>query len=403
MKILKWFTILLVLMLMLAACGGDDDDGGSDNDNGSSNDGDTDTVQVDDDGAVEMVVSFSETTEVQLETVGSGVTREIAVAPNGGSFVFATESSLTNVSLVDDSESSVELGLMRTLDISPDGTKVVGYSETQRRVILWDIVAGSTSELAGIGSAVDLRFSPNGRYIVGTAIGERTALVMWSVDGEILWTVLRDPDDFEEGGASAAFGPDNERLVVGLYDGSLSLRDVQSGDILQVFGGHESGELGTDVVSVAYAPDGNTVASVGQDNRVRVWNTEDGSARHSFAAWQGTVEYSPDSQWVMANRPTRVNSARTWNVETGEIGQIFDVPVDMIPDGTKVYGGARGQDITIYDAFNGHDLVSFEGIDAWDIHEPHPNSMWLMSAYFEDPIIYQWDVSTGEEVKRWTW
>ena len=141
----------------------------------------------------------------------------------------------------------------------------------------------------------------------------------------------------------------------------------------------------------------------GEDTQVRIWNAETGAARRVIPAWESTVAYTPDSQWIIAMRLTRANSARTWSVETGELGQVFDGPVQMMPDGTKVYGGSRGQNVTIYDFASGHALSSFEGIDAYDINVPLPDSRSMISTFWQEPIIYQWDVETGEEMRRWEW
>ena len=248
LKILKSFQLLLILglVLVLAACGGDDDSSNSDsNDDAQSN------------------VSENGGRVEQVQTLGDEPVREIAVSPNGESFVVATDSALTQISLVDEGQSSVALDQARFLAISSDGSKVAGYSAGNRHVMLWDVGAGTTLGLEGLPAAVQVTFSPNDAYLVGVAIGEPTVLVMWSVEsGDVVWSIDREATESEDGGASAAFSPDGQQVAVGLYDGSLSLRDVATGEVVQRYGGHTTDDELTNIVSVAFAPDGSTITSV---------------------------------------------------------------------------------------------------------------------------------------------
>jgi WD40 repeat protein len=65
---------------------------------------------------------------------------------------------------------------------------------------------------------------------------------------------------------SVAFSPDGQMLASGSYDKTIKLWDVQSGQEVRTFRGH------TDLVtSVAFSPDGRLLASASQDGTVRLW------------------------------------------------------------------------------------------------------------------------------------
>jgi hypothetical protein len=102
-------------------------------------------------------------------------------------------------------------------------------------------------------------------------------------------------------------------------------------------------------------------------------------------------------------RITRGNSARTWSLATGQLGQVFDGPVQLMPNGLRVYGGKRQAAVSIFDFESGHSLITFEEISANEINVPLPDSETMISTYWLEPVIYQWDVDSATVIKRWEW
>ena len=89
---------------------------------------------------------------------------------------------------------------------------------------------------------------------------------------------------------SVAFSADSKKLVSGGEDGTARLWDVQTGQLLRTYEGHKAvakafhrneGQA-VPVKSVAFSPDGKTIASGGDDEDVMLWATDTGQLLHNL-------------------------------------------------------------------------------------------------------------------------
>lgn len=171
---------------------------------------------------------------------------------------------------------------------------------------------------------------------------------------------------------SVAFSPDGKTIATGDADQSIKVWDVGSGDLLRTLVGHATEEYWRmGIGALAFSPDGGVLAAGYDDGAVELWNanswvrlrTLTESVRGGYEMVR-SVGFSPDGRYLASWRGDKLatqgkcaNSLTLWNVATATAIAIF-------PGNQETTSWSAG-------AFspNGKTLASgsSEGIMLWDV------------------------------------
>jgi WD40 repeat protein len=127
-----------------------------------------------------------------------------------------------------------------------------------------------------------LCYSPDGKWLA--AVDWSHHLVLIETAGNKVAYTSKNADITD---AQPSWSSDSKRLVYATRDHNIIVWDLTEGKPLQTCRGHSQ-----PVKALAFAPDGQSVASAGADNSLRVWNTENGELR-------GVILVFPKKQWLV--------------------------------------------------------------------------------------------------------
>jgi tetratricopeptide (TPR) repeat protein len=199
---------------------------------------------------------------------------------------------------------------------------------------------------------------------------------------------------------SVAYAPDGATLAGGGADGTVRIWDARTGQQLQQLTGPAGG-----TPSVAYAPDGAALASTGRDG-VRIWDPRTGQQLHQLTGHASpvwSVAYAPDGAALAGGGAD--GAVRIWDARTGQqlqqlTGHAGRVPaVAYAPDGAALASGGEDGTVRIWDARTGqqlHQLTDHAGRVRSVAYAP--DGAALASGGVDGVRI--WDPRTGQLLQR---
>ena len=207
-------------------------------------------------------------------------------------------------------------------------------------------------------------FSSDGRRAL-SASWDKTAR-LWDVEsGEL----IRVFGGHAETVTSAVFSPDGGRILTGSWDKTARLWDAESGRELRRFDGH-----GNRVTSVAFSPDGERVLTGSWDGTARLWDAESGQLIRAFERhgalvnpiiFVNAVAFAPDGRLILTGEND--GTARLWDVESGRLIRTFQGHTSLVnavafaPDGHRILTGSEDKTARLWEVDSGRTLVTLTG------------------------------------------
>jgi len=194
---------------------------------------------------------------------------------------------------------------------------------------------------------------------------------------------------------SVAFSPDGRTLASASDDNTIKLWDAQTGQLKQTLSGHSD-----HVQSVTFSPDGKTLASGDSADSVKLWEVQTGALRQSLSGHTNivySVAFSPDGKILASGAG---DNTKLWEIRTGALmltltsnARIYEAAFS--PDGKLLAGACDDKSIKLWNAHTGELKRVLSGhVNSVNSVAFSPDGKTLASAS-ADTTVKLWDPQTG--------
>jgi WD40 repeat protein/DNA-binding SARP family transcriptional activator len=230
----------------------------------------------------------------------------------------------------------------------PDGAILAAGDQTDGTVRLFDLAThtriGLLNATSQLSQVTGVAFSHDGTRLA--TAGNEGSAILWDLTTKrpLGHPQYPRPDRPDLAVDSVAFSPDGHTLAWGMDDGTVVLTRVADGTVLHTL--TVTVPDGPYVSALAFSPDGTTLAAGTWDGHERLWDPTTGTPRGPAWMAQGgpvmTASFSPDDRMLATSG---LGSAELWDASSRK-------QIGTLPSGLAQKGSAAAFDPT------GHTLVT---------------------------------------------
>ncbi|AFY33556.1 serine/threonine-protein kinase [Calothrix sp. PCC 7507] len=200
---------------------------------------------------------------------------------------------------------------------------------------------------------------------------------------------------------SVAFAPDGITLASGSDDRTIKLWNLATVKQIRTLTGHSRW-----VWAIAFSPDGKTLASGSADKTIKLWNIATGKEIRTLVGHsQGiaSVTFSPDGKTLASGSLDK--KIKLWNLATGTEIRTLEghsqavAAISFSPDGKTLASGSWDKKIKLWNLATGKEIRTLEGHSGLVLAVAFSPDGINLASGSKDKTIKLWNLVTGEAIR----